>query len=109
MLVELDLHKKYDTLLNKNDQLNTMFESLEQKIKTLENQLKDSMPEEHRCCICFCFTDKKKVCVPCGHAQYCNKCIDELSECALCRKTVTSLSNCLMYNLKEKIIVFIYL
>jgi hypothetical protein len=90
MLVELDLQQKYDTLLSEKEDLNTTNSLLKEKIIKLENQLKDSIPEEHRCCICFGFTDKKKLCVPCGHAQYCNKCIDELSECALCRISVTS-------------------
>lgn len=35
-------------------------------------------------------TDKKKVYVPCGHGQYCSTCIEGFAECALCRKTVTS-------------------
>jgi len=90
MLVELDLQKKYDKLLNEKEHLNTTNMLLNEKIIRLEKQLKDSIPEEHRCCICFGYTDKKKVCVPCGHAQYCSKCVDELSECALCRKTITS-------------------
>ena len=91
MLVELDLQKKYDAILNEKEQLKIENITLKEKMKALENQLKDSIPAEHRCCICFGYTDKKKVCVPCGHGQYCSKCIEELTECALCSKTITSI------------------
>jgi hypothetical protein len=90
MLVELDLQKKYDTLLKKNKDVNTSNMLLKEKITKLEDQIKDSIPEEYRCCICFGFTDKKIICVPCGHAQYCGACIKNLDNCALCRKPVTS-------------------
>jgi len=90
LLVESDLQKKYDALVKKNEQQQKTVESLETKIEKLENQLKESIPEQHRCCICFGYTDKKKACVPCGHTQYCDNCIGELKKCAICRKDVTS-------------------
>ncbi len=90
MLVELDLQKKYEKLLNDKDTVDATNKLLEEKIKKLEDQLKDSIPVEHQCCICFGFTDKKTICVPCGHAQYCSQCIKKLSKCAICRETVTS-------------------
>lgn len=90
MLVELDLQKKYEKLLKDKDAIEVTNKLLEDKIKKLENQLKDSIPVEHQCCICFGYTDKKTICVPCGHAQYCCQCIKKLSKCAICRESVTS-------------------
>lgn len=64
--------------------------ALKRQDNKTRDQLKDSIPEEYRCSICFGFTDKKTICVPCGHAQYCGTCIRNLLECSLCRRTVTS-------------------
>lgn len=65
ILAVLDLQKKYDIM-------------------------KKSIPYYHRCCICSCYTDKRKVCIPCGHTQYCDKCIDEIQNCRLCEKDIIS-------------------
>jgi hypothetical protein len=90
LLVESDLQKKYDALVKKNEQLQKITESLETKIEKLESQLKESISEQYRCCVCFGYTDKKKACVPCGHAQYCDNCICDIKKCAICRKDVTT-------------------
>lgn len=88
MLVELDLQKKYEKLLKDKAMVDVTNKSLEDKIKKLENQLKESVPVEHQCCICFGYTDKNMICVPCDHAQYCDECINKLSNCAICRENV---------------------
>jgi hypothetical protein len=77
-------------LVKKNEQLQKTNESLGTKIEKLENQLKEAIPEQHRCCICFGHTEKKKACVPRGHMQYCEECIGSLQNCAICRKDITS-------------------
>jgi hypothetical protein len=91
MLVELDLQKKYEKLLKDKEMVDLTNKSLEDKIKRLENQLKEAVPVESQCCICFGYTDKKMICVPCGHAQYCSDCINKLSKCAICREDVMTI------------------
>ena len=48
------------------------------------------IPSEYKCRMCFGFTDKKKILIPCGHTQYCNICITELTKCSLCGSNVNS-------------------
>jgi len=93
MLIESDLQKKYDLMIKKNEEMQKSKEVLEEKIKYLQNELIEAIPEQNRCCICFGYTHKKKACVPCGHMQYCDKCIGALKECALCKTKVGSVIN----------------
>ena len=48
------------------------------------------IPETEQCTICMRRAKKDKALVPCGHTQYCNKCITGLKEkeCPLCRAKV---------------------
>lgn len=48
----------------------------------------DDIPEGEQCIICFNRTMKDKALIPCGHTQYCNKCIIDIKTCSLCRKEV---------------------
>ena len=48
----------------------------------------DEIPDSEKCVVCFAKTEKKKVLVPCGHTQFCEKCINDIQECPLCRKKV---------------------
>lgn len=63
---------------------------MEKKYEKKYRMLKE-IAQKHQCCICFGYTNKKKVCVPCGHKQYCNECIMEIKECSLCQKNIDSI------------------
>jgi len=90
------------------DKQSSAFDSLEIKKETIEENilnlqkkydiLKESIPQCHRCCICFCYTNKNSVCVPCGHTQYCDKCFEEIKTCQLCKKDVISVVKLLSSN-----------
>jgi hypothetical protein len=54
----------------------------------LKEKLKETIPIENRCCICFEYTPKKSSCVPCGHTQYCDKCIGVITTCSICRTKI---------------------
>ena len=49
----------------------------------------DDIPDSEKCVICMAKTEKEKALVPCGHTQFCDKCIDDIKVCSLCRKKVT--------------------
>ncbi len=51
----------------------------------------DDIPEEEMCIICYNSTLKNEVLVPCGHTQFCNKCIKDITKCPLCRQAVTQI------------------
>jgi hypothetical protein len=46
------------------------------------------VPLEDQCVICFKRTNKSHLLVPCGHTQYCEKCINKISDCSICRATI---------------------
>lgn len=49
----------------------------------------DKIPSEDKCVICFSKTEKNKVLVPCGHRQFCEKCISKNFEnCSICRTKI---------------------
>lgn len=47
--------------------------------------------EKDQCCVCFHFTEKNKALIPCGHTQFCEKCIGVLKKCPLCEKEISSI------------------
>lgn len=49
----------------------------------------DEIADEDKCSICYNYTEKQNILVPCGHTQYCTKCITDLTKCAICRADVT--------------------
>ncbi len=64
------------------------------KIKLLYKLIEDSgIDEKDQCSICFGFAEKNKALVPCGHIQFCGKCIETLKKCPLCDKNITSILN----------------
>ena len=91
MQLDYELKQKNHTFTKQKAELIKKIKSQEVEINNLKNQLLDAIPEQNRCCICFGYTDKKKVIVPCGHTQYCNTCINKLKQCALCNKNVNSI------------------
>jgi hypothetical protein len=50
----------------------------------------EDVNEENQCVICFKFTDKTKVLIPCGHAKYCETCIQKIKNdnCPLCNSKI---------------------
>jgi hypothetical protein len=90
LLAENDLREKYESLLKDNLKSQNNIKKMEEHIVELTNKLQETIPKEYQCCICFGFTDKKMLCSPCGHTQYCNKCIVDLKNCALCRKDIVN-------------------
>ena len=79
-----DLQNKYEKQLEENKILHDFL--IEEKIisNELRENLKEAVPEKNQCCICFGYTDKKQSCVPCGHTQYCCKCIIKIKNCSIC-------------------------
>lgn len=92
-LTEADLHKKMDTLINDNNMLQIKINELGKQVSDLQIKLKNAIPLENQCCICFSFTDKKKLIVPCGHTQYCDKCIFIIIDCGICRSKIDKIIN----------------
>jgi hypothetical protein len=45
----------------------------------------DGDNDEYRCCVCYKFTERKQILVPCGHTQYCKVCIRGLKTCRVCK------------------------
>jgi len=48
---------------------------------------KKKSDEEKRCCICY-EHNSTHACFPCGHKKFCEECINELEECALCKSPI---------------------
>lgn len=59
-----------------------------EKPKTQSNG--DELLPEHECCICLNYTSKSMLLVPCGHRQYCKKCIETINKCSLCNANIES-------------------
>ena len=86
-----------DELVNENKNLLEKYENcchqnkkMKQQIQNMKNALETIIPLEYQCCICFNFTYKRIVLAPCGHTQYCEKCIAEINTCSLCNSTIKS-------------------
>lgn len=88
-----EINEKYEQSLiniqNKDKEIN----ELNNKIKSLENKIKNAVPIENQCCICFGFTNKRKLLVPCGHTQFCDDCITKINKCSLCNKDIEQVVN----------------
>lgn len=87
-LTESKIQQKYNEQVNINKQLVLKVKSLKLKTEELQNKLRDSVPLENQCCICFGYTEKKQLCVPCGHRQYCIDCIKKINVCSLCKANI---------------------
>jgi hypothetical protein len=61
----------------------------EYNCKTLKQSLIDE--KDYQCVICFEPIDRKQICVPCGHTQYCDHCIGIINECAICRTKINKI------------------
>jgi len=86
MLYEGDLETLKQKSLNElNDLKYTLEETLNRVIKVINE--KENESESELCVVCL---DEKKeyIFVPCGHYCCCEKCINKLSECPICRKIV---------------------
>jgi hypothetical protein len=46
------------------------------------------LEKDDQCVICFEPTERKQLCAPCGHTQYCDHCIGSIHECAICRTQI---------------------
>jgi hypothetical protein len=80
----IELQKQHEQTLRQIQEMKEKIKELEKDYLILEEQLKESIPKEYQCCICFGFTDKKHFIVPCGHSQYCKGCISIIDKCAMC-------------------------
>lgn len=47
----------------------------------------------NECCICMEEIKQKIALIPCGHTQYCNKCIISIDKCSLCNKPINGVLN----------------
>ena len=45
-------------------------------------------PVKPECCICFNPVSHRVVCIPCGHMNFCFKCIHTLDSCPICRSQI---------------------
>lgn len=67
-------------------QLSNIFD-LKMKIDEIEKINKEN--KEELCCICL-ESSVSYACVPCGHKKYCEKCINAIQECSICKKFIRS-------------------
>ncbi len=79
--------------LGKNHIMITMHtENKTQYASLLYKLIEDTdVDEKDQCCVCFHFTEKNKALIPCGHTQFCEKCIGTLKRCPLCEKEISSI------------------
>jgi len=80
-----------NNIINEIDSLKNEIARLKAENDFLEEKIRDIIPIEHQCCICFGYTHKQQVCVPCGHTQYCTNCIKRIDKCALCNTHITDI------------------
>lgn len=85
LLVSSDLQKKYEKSLDDNKKLE---EDILKRKDAVEQKLRDSIPVELQCCVCFGYTDKSHILVPCGHTNYCSTCINVINQCSVCRTLI---------------------
>jgi len=83
-LVSSDLQQKCINLTSEINILKKECTERDDQINSLKNKLKECIPIENQCCICFGYTKKNQALVPCGHTQYCNECIVTIKTCSIC-------------------------
>ena len=83
-----DLQKKYEKSLNDNKKIEEENLKLKREKEIVEQKLSDSIPVELQCCICFGYTDKSHILVPCGYSNYCSTCINAINQCSVCRTLI---------------------
>jgi chromosome segregation ATPase len=103
----LDISKETQKNINKElDDKDIEIEELKQELYALKEKLSDIIltesilkianeqnegeqkTSEHvdECCICMNKLTERYVLIPCGHTQTCDKCIDKVTKCPLCKK-----------------------
>jgi len=85
LLTKYDIQKQNEILTKQLIESKNKIEEQFKEINDLKEQLKNNVPIQYQCCICFGFTNKEKIIIPCGHTNYCNSCIFKIHECALCK------------------------
>lgn len=91
---EIIMNDKKNNNNDEIDEINSLkneITRLQEENDLLEDRIRDIIPIEHQCCICFGYTHKKQVCAPCGHTQYCESCINRIEKCALCNTHITNI------------------
>ena len=89
----VDLQRKYESSLKIINNHEQTIKRLNEEKNKLREQLKNAIPLDNQCCICFGYTNKNKVCSPCGHRQYCDECIGKIKRCSLCQKDIDNIIN----------------
>ena len=87
-LTNYDVQTKNESLLKQLTESQRRYDEQQTEINKLTELLKNSIPVEYQCCICFGFTLKREIISPCGHTQYCHNCITKIETCALCKGKV---------------------
>ena len=96
----VDIKSKHDEALSVIEKQNTeALDIIEKKnaevaqlkaqIEDMRTQLSELIPIENQCVICSRYTKKTNALVPCGHTQYCLRCIGSIKECSICRVVTT--------------------
>lgn len=83
-----NLTQKYEASLLQIQDYQGEIERQQLEIDKLKRKLADAVPIDNQCCICYGYTEKHKACVPCGHRQYCDDCIESITQCSICRAEV---------------------
>ena len=83
-----DAKQKYEDALCIVRKKDIEISRLQLRIADIKKLSIDPIPIENQCVICFGYTGKNNVLVPCGHTQYCVQCIDSIKECSICRSVV---------------------
>jgi len=69
----------------RNNKLEKAFIEMRNKIPVLPQN-----NDTNDCCICFEAIKSQVACVPCGHTQFCEKCIKKCKICPLCKQPFAS-------------------
>lgn len=86
----------------KNYNLET--QNLSRSIGYQENVLKNMEQKEHTCLICFDAIDKENIIITsCCHI-YCAKCVNQITNCSICRKPFTTTHLNIQEDLQSKLI-----
>lgn len=85
----VDLSNKYSSSLQIIQEQQDKIQNLKQEIEDLKSSLYESIPIDHRCGICFGYTDKSQIINPCGHSNICGTC--EIKVCPTCNVEVSSI------------------
>jgi GTPase SAR1 family protein len=77
---DIDLTSETDNIVLKH----------ENKISQISGSNKKDSAIDNECAICFNYTHKNQILIPCGHTKYCDSCISKIKICSICNSVIVS-------------------